>query len=725
MAEPAQREEDRAVGPLRQRAGRQRRHGLFAAEPGQRRDGDEVVAPRAQAVDDARQRGHRLRAFAAGVVQQHHLAGTLRVAGGDLGQHVVDDLVHAGPLPVFGVDVQADRDVAHPLRDPDRHQLVGGGRFGVAEVGRAEQPHRAPGKRLEQALGGVEFQRHDAGRAVAEVRVGEGVVADVVALGDFALHQPRRHLGVRADDEERGRHVLGLEDVEDLRRPLRIGAVIEGQRDLVRQRAGALDHVRSGQAGVALVVDAAVVLVHIDGTCARCGLRSDLEHFALAFDVDVLALADRAQLVRRRCPVVAAQHRPDRRVLRTKSPQRIAVGFVVVGGMDLVVRGDAVEEPHLMRNAVVVAVGEAWVLRIRIERDPRLGVRGEIHRVLEGERIGAAPTRPVVAVVADRHDGLVRIERLHALVQVAFEPVLAGDAARVLARPVFVVGHQQFEVDDVGVALVVPCGIVEGHRQHDAPAVRIERIVEFVEEGLEVLLRAVGDFLEVHRHALEVVGGDECDDLRDARLAHRRIRQHACQTLAVPVAVHGVLQQRQDRGGGFLRADQVQRLGIDAGMQRHVRAAHAHPAGDHPVQRGQRTLQRGIAAVIPVDVEADRQCPVGRLVQRWRRWRARHAALAGADARRMQQLLPGTYFRRQPGGGFEQFGIGRLDPGQCMPGLAMPAQVQPDHARPDEQADRAGHHEQRADHAGQQRQSRDMAGPSAGGVEEDRFLLHA
>ena len=44
--------------------------------------------------------------------------------------------------------------------------------------------------------------------------------------------QARVGFGVLADDEERRLDMLGLEDVEDRRRPFGIGAVVEGQRDL-------------------------------------------------------------------------------------------------------------------------------------------------------------------------------------------------------------------------------------------------------------------------------------------------------------------------------------------------------------------------------------------------------------------------------------------------------------------------------------------------------------
>jgi hypothetical protein len=62
--------------------------------------------------------------------------------------------------------------------------------------------------------------------------MGEGVVADFVPSASTPLHQARIGFRIAADDEEGGRHMLGAQNVENLRRPFRIGTVVEGQRDL-------------------------------------------------------------------------------------------------------------------------------------------------------------------------------------------------------------------------------------------------------------------------------------------------------------------------------------------------------------------------------------------------------------------------------------------------------------------------------------------------------------
>ena len=79
--------------------------------------------------------------------------------------------------------------------------------------------------------------------------MGEGVAAHLVPVGQLAPDQCRIAGHPAADVEERRRHAFGPQHAENLRRPRRVGTVVERQRDrLCRQvagregRAGAVDH---------------------------------------------------------------------------------------------------------------------------------------------------------------------------------------------------------------------------------------------------------------------------------------------------------------------------------------------------------------------------------------------------------------------------------------------------------------------------------------------------
>ena len=106
---------------------------------------------------------------------------------GHLRDHALDDLIRRRTLPVVGVDMQSDRQIAHALRNLDGHDLVGGSGLGVAEIGRPEQLHGSARKRFEQALGRVDFQRDERVRQFPEIGMSKGVVANVVTLGEKAL----------------------------------------------------------------------------------------------------------------------------------------------------------------------------------------------------------------------------------------------------------------------------------------------------------------------------------------------------------------------------------------------------------------------------------------------------------------------------------------------------------------------------------------------------------
>ena len=124
--------------------------------------------------------------------------------------------------------------------------------------------------------------------------MGVGVVADLVAFAHDPLHEADVVRGLRADHEEGAFDVFLLEDVEDLRRPLGIGPIVEGEGDLVGMVAVVLDGV-GARIDVHVLVDdellARVGLVGIDGDGALAGLRQagDAEDVAVALSVDVVA----------------------------------------------------------------------------------------------------------------------------------------------------------------------------------------------------------------------------------------------------------------------------------------------------------------------------------------------------------------------------------------------------------------------------------------------------
>ncbi len=110
--------------------------------------------------------------------------------------------------------------------------------------------------------------------------------------------------GLGSDGHEGGFDVPGLEDVENLWSPLGIGAVVEGERNLVGMVAVLLD-------GVGVRIDVHVLIddellarvglvgIHFDGALAGLRQAGDAQNVAFALGVHVMARL-------RRCPAPAA-----------------------------------------------------------------------------------------------------------------------------------------------------------------------------------------------------------------------------------------------------------------------------------------------------------------------------------------------------------------------------------------------------------------------------------
>ena len=154
----------------------------------------------------------------------------------DLLEDAVDDLLRGLArvlVPVVGVDLVADDDVAEILDAIDGSSLVVGVGLLVDRVGRAEV------ERLHAKLGGeepfreIEFEVHLAVWDFRDVRMRPGVVADLMAFAIDPPHEAGVVAGGLADHEEGALYVELFEDVEDLRRPLGIRAVVEAQGNFV------------------------------------------------------------------------------------------------------------------------------------------------------------------------------------------------------------------------------------------------------------------------------------------------------------------------------------------------------------------------------------------------------------------------------------------------------------------------------------------------------------
>jgi hypothetical protein len=248
LALPQLRSGDRAVG---------------AGHAERLREVGEPVAALLHVGQEALQGRDRLGAVAAGIVHQHD--GAL----GALGGGALDDRVDAGALPVLGVGVVEGGDVAaraDVLGDRPGLVVEGVREGGVRRTEQRGADARGAGERqlvLRQlpvdAVGGLEGQ----------VRVVEGVQADLVALAHHPFDQVRVARGHGAGDEEDGMRIVPGESVEDLRRPDGVRTVVEGQHEPLVGHAERL--------GVVLVasVDDGTAVEYVLGDLVRGGRGPD------------------------------------------------------------------------------------------------------------------------------------------------------------------------------------------------------------------------------------------------------------------------------------------------------------------------------------------------------------------------------------------------------------------------------------------------------------------
>ncbi len=294
-------------------------------------------------------------------------------------------------VPVVGVDFVADDDVAEALDAVDGRGLVVGVGLLVDGVGRAKVEGVDADLGAEEAFGEVELEVDLGVGDFADVRVSEGVVADLVAFVVDPLHDADVVLGDLTDHEEGAFDVVLLEHVEDARRPFRVGTVVEGEgyllgvvavkADGVGQRVGVHDLL-----GDHLERDGnLIVVIEGDATAAGLWFAGDAEDVADAFVVDGVAGLDGGEVLEGFGVGGGVPDLPDGVVFGAEAPEGEGIDAELAGGAHLVEDGDGVEEPDLVADVpVVVIVGEVSVHGVGVELDLCAGVGGGLPGVLGG-----------------------------------------------------------------------------------------------------------------------------------------------------------------------------------------------------------------------------------------------------------------------------------------------------------------------------------------------------
>lgn len=115
-------------------------------------------------------------------------------------------------------------------------------------------------------------------------------------------------------------NILLLQNIENLRRPVWIGTVIESERELVRRRAGSLDDERGRHRLIGLADNLPRVVVDIEGSLAWRPQFPHMQNLAIASkSMSWLVPISRRPSGGRRA-VRLAQHRPYRGIFGADTP---------------------------------------------------------------------------------------------------------------------------------------------------------------------------------------------------------------------------------------------------------------------------------------------------------------------------------------------------------------------------------------------------------------------
>src|SRR5579863_247823 len=119
--------------------------------------------------------------------------------------------------------------------------------------------------------------------------MGVSMIADLVSLAVNALGQRIVGFRLSPDQKECGGGVLLLKDIENLRRPLRVGPVVEGDRDLIGACPITSDAIRFRQRVHGLIADQAGGIIHGYFALPVSGRSFYVQDLAVSLHVHILA----------------------------------------------------------------------------------------------------------------------------------------------------------------------------------------------------------------------------------------------------------------------------------------------------------------------------------------------------------------------------------------------------------------------------------------------------
>ena len=427
-------------------------HDAVAVDIDQLTDRHDLVAAFFQVIEDHGQSRHGGTPVAAAVVEKNN------IPRGALVFDSLKQLLGRWLLPITGIDVFQYRHVAEGLRHADRLQVADIGRVGVRVERWAKQGGGAADEGFDEPLGGVQLELHEGFREFAQVGVGEGVVADFVALVGDALEEVGIKFGIFAKHEKDGLHAAFLENIEDGGRPIRIRAIVEGNAHAVRL---VTSHAKKGRVRRELDIAAGNPPFGILGKGAPPGEGGGVQVHDFSF-------ADRSHRVAaqnlgiQRCGGVffaGGDDLPNAGILEAEPVEGDAAEFGAADGVPLIGESGGIREPDLVRLAgeVVGKIGvEGWPGATDFVA---AGISRAADCIREGNFLSLdLALGAVVAVNSDPDNPLRGARGLRNHIQPTLEPIERNDGAGGVGRSRFLVKNHDEAVHMRGEIFEIPLG---------------------------------------------------------------------------------------------------------------------------------------------------------------------------------------------------------------------------------------------------------------------------
>src|SRR6185437_297588 len=181
--------------------------------------------------------------------------------------------------------------VSHRLRDRQQLYFAGAFRLVIDAIWRAEKRGFHAQVTFQEEFREVQLNlKLRLGKAIdVKLWMREGVIADLISQGVFALHDTVFLIGRFSDYEECSGCVFLLQNIQNFGSPIRVGAIIKTERHLVQGGAHLLNAPRIRIALETFIVEGIRIGVVLKSSATALWRRRDAPDIAGAFQDQVVA----------------------------------------------------------------------------------------------------------------------------------------------------------------------------------------------------------------------------------------------------------------------------------------------------------------------------------------------------------------------------------------------------------------------------------------------------